>query len=47
VLEKRILTRFDAKSARSDQIKDSNPALTGATDFDTCRLHQLHDPFFA
>lgn len=47
VLEKRIVTRFDPKAAKSDRIKDPDPALTGATDFETCRLHQLHDPFFA
>lgn len=47
MLEKRIVTRLYRWSTTSDRIKDPDPALTGATDFDTCRVRQLHDLFFA
>lgn len=45
-LEKRIFTRLVDASVTSDEGKDSEPDLVGATDLETCRLHQLHDPFF-
>lgn len=45
-LEKRIFTRLVDSSVTSDEGKEPEPDLVGATDLETCRLHQLHDSFF-
>ncbi|WP_201859375.1 hypothetical protein [Microvirga soli] len=46
ILEKRIVTRLGDWSARSDLMKAPEPRYAGRTDLETCRLHQLGDPFF-
>ncbi len=46
VVEKRATTAFDDASVLSDIRTAPEPKWTGATTFETSRLHQLHDPFF-
>jgi hypothetical protein len=45
-LEKRMVTRLTDAEIKSDKTKRPEAKWKGATDFETCRLHQLHDPFF-
>jgi hypothetical protein len=45
-VEKRIIAAFETYSVRSDRRKKPDKQWTGTTAFETCRLHQLNDPFF-
>lgn len=46
VVEKRVTTGFEDTIVTSDKRKAPDPRWTGATSFETSRLHQLNDPFF-
>lgn len=46
VVEKRATTAFKDSLVKSDVRKKPEKKWTGATAFETSRLHQLHDPFF-
>ena len=46
VVEKRIVAEMDDFGVRSDKRKPPETRWTGRTGFETCRLHQLNDPFF-
>lgn len=45
-LEKRMVTRQVDAEVKSDQRKTPDPKWKGATSFETCRQHQLNDPYF-
>jgi len=47
VLEKRTISKFSDFYIRSDRRKAAEAKWTGTTDFETCRKHQLNDPYFA
>lgn len=47
VLEKRLITKLADFFIRSDKRKVPENKWTGATHLETCRKHQLNDPFFA
>jgi len=45
-LEKRVVTRMSDFFVRSDKRKAPERQWTKASDLETCRAHQLNDPFF-
>lgn len=45
-LEKRVITGFRDFFVRSDKRKKPDSRWLGTSDFETCREHQLNDPFF-
>jgi hypothetical protein len=45
-LEKRFVTSIGSWSAKSDLIKKPQQPWIGKTKSETCRLHQLNDPYF-
>lgn len=47
VVEKRLVSLLDDWLVSSDLKKTPDPRWTGATTFETSRLHQMNDPFFA
>lgn len=47
VLEKRVITAMSELRIRSNVKKTPIARWVGHTDFDTCRLHQQNDPYFA
>lgn len=46
-LEKRVITLFEDGFVISDKKRSPEEEWKKATAFETCRAHQLHDPFFA
>jgi hypothetical protein len=46
VVEKRVLTLFSEGLLGSDRSKAPEQTWTGSNDFETCRNHQLNDPYF-
>jgi hypothetical protein len=46
-MTKRLTCEFTNGIVNSDVRKVPDPAYTGVTSFETSRLHQLNDPFFA
>jgi hypothetical protein len=46
VLEKRLISELDDWLIRSNEKKAAEKKWTGSTKFETCRKHQLNDPFF-
>lgn len=47
VVEKRFVAHLGGGTVLSDRRKAPEPQWTGKTDFETCRLHQVNDPFFS
>jgi hypothetical protein len=47
ILEKRMITRISDYFVRSDKRKAPEKQWMKASDLETCRAHQLNDPFFA
>jgi hypothetical protein len=45
-VEKRIITRLEDWSIKSDKRKAADPKLTASTKLERCRKHQLQDPYF-
>ena len=46
-VEKRVITGFRDYSVKSDRHKQPAAKWTETSDFETSRLHQLNDPYFA
>ena len=46
ILEKRVITKIDDAFFLSDKSKPPEPKWTKSTSLETCRAHQLNDPFF-
>lgn len=45
VVEKRVTGTLTG-AILTDKAKNIDPKWTGSTDFETARLHQIHDPYF-